>query len=98
MKSERRSKPQHWEEGGRVAQKLVSAVVPRRVLYRVEEAVVLLGLSRSQLYELIRSGRLQTVTEGRVRLIPAAAIDAYVSLLTIEAQAASGVSLRSVYV
>ena len=64
-----------------MAQKLVSAEVPRRVLYRVEEAVVLLGLSRSQLYELIRSGRLQTVTEGRVRLIPAAAIDAYVSLL-----------------
>jgi excisionase family DNA binding protein len=72
------------------AQKLVSAEVPRRVLYRVEEAVVLLGLSRSQLYELIRSGRLQTVTEGRVRLIPAAAIDAYVSLLTSEAQADTG--------
>jgi excisionase family DNA binding protein len=48
------------------------------------------GLSRSQLYELIRSGRLQTVTEGRVRLIPAAAIDAYVSLLTVEARAAGG--------
>ena len=44
-----------------MAQKLVSAEVPRRFLYRVEEAVVLLGLSRSQLYELIRSGRLQTV-------------------------------------
>jgi hypothetical protein len=43
-----------------VGQKLVRAEVPRRVLYRVEEAVVLLGLSRSQLYELIRSGRLQT--------------------------------------
>jgi excisionase family DNA binding protein len=50
-----------------------------------KSAVVLLGLSRSQLYELIRSGRLQTVAEGRVRLIPAAAIDAYVSLLTVEA-------------
>jgi excisionase family DNA binding protein len=49
-----------------MAQKLVCAEVPRRVLYRVEEAVVLLGLSRSQLYELIRSGRLQTVREGRV--------------------------------
>jgi hypothetical protein len=45
---------------------------------------------RSQLYELIRSGRLQTVTEGRVRLIPAAAIDAYVSLLTVEARTAGG--------
>jgi predicted DNA-binding transcriptional regulator AlpA len=57
MKSERRSKPQHLGGGGRVAQKLVSAVVPRRFLYRVEEAAVLLGLSRSQLYEVIRSGR-----------------------------------------
>jgi excisionase family DNA binding protein len=90
MKSEQRSKPHHLREGVGVAQKLASAEVPRRVLYRVEEAVVLLGLSRSQLYELIRSSRLQTVTEGRVRLIPAAAIDAYVALLTSEAQAASG--------
>ena len=73
-----------------MAQNLVSPEVPRRVLYRVEDAVLLLGLSRSQLYELIRSGRLQTVAEGRVRLIPAAAIDAYVSLLTREAQAETG--------
>ena len=71
------------KEGIGVAQKLVGSEVPRRVLYRVEEAVV-------QLYELIRSGRLRTVTEGRVRLIPAAAIDAYVSLLTVEARAAGG--------
>ena len=42
-----------------MAQKLVTPEVPRRVLYRVEEAVMLLGLSRSQLYELIRSGRLK---------------------------------------
>ncbi len=73
-----------------MAQNLVSTEVPRRVLYRVEDAVVLLGLSRSQLYELIRSGRLQTVTEGRIRLIPAAAIDAYVSLLTSEARTNTG--------
>jgi hypothetical protein len=45
-----------------VAQKLVGPEVPRRVLYRLEEAVVLLGLSRSQLYELIRSGRLQRLS------------------------------------
>jgi excisionase family DNA binding protein len=73
-----------------MAHKVVDAEVPRRVLYRVDEAVVLLGLSRSQLYELIRSGRLHTVTEGRVRLVPAAAIDAYVSLLTFEAETANG--------
>jgi excisionase family DNA binding protein len=73
-----------------MAQKLVSAEVSPRVLYRVEEAVVLVGLSRSQLDELIRSGRRQTVREGGVRLVPAAAIDAYVSLLTVEAKANSG--------
>jgi hypothetical protein len=37
-----------------------------------------------------RAGCRRTVTEGRVRLIPAAAIDAYVSLLTIEARAVGG--------
>ena len=42
------------KEGIGVAQKLVGSEVPLRALYRVEEAVVLLGLSRSQLYELIR--------------------------------------------
>jgi hypothetical protein len=57
MNSEQKSKPQHWEESMRVAQKFVSAVIPGCVLYRAEEAVVLLGLGRSQLYELIRSGR-----------------------------------------
>ena len=58
--------------------------VPRRALYRVDEAVILLNLSRSQLYELIRCGRLRTVTEGRTRLIPAEAITAYVELLITE--------------
>jgi hypothetical protein len=56
MKSDRRSKPQHWEEGRRMAQKLVSAIVPRRVLYRGKRAVVLLGLRRSQLYKFERPG------------------------------------------
>lgn len=59
--------------------------IPRRALYRVEEAVILLSLSRSQLYELIRSGRLRSVTEGRTRLIPAEAITEYVAMLTSEA-------------
>lgn len=58
---------------------------PTRALYRVSEAVVLLNLSRSQIYELIRAGRLRTVTEGRSRLIPASAIYEYVELLLGEA-------------
>ena len=58
---------------------------PHRALYRVADVVVLLNLSRSQIYELIRTGRLRTVTEGRSRLIPASAIDDYVQLLLKEA-------------
>ncbi|MFI6294942.1 helix-turn-helix domain-containing protein [Nonomuraea sp. NPDC050790] len=56
-----------------------------RRLYRVCEAMHLLSLSRSVIYELIRSGRLRSVTQGRTRLIPATAIDDYIALLEKEA-------------
>ena len=52
------------------------------------KAVMLLGLSRSQLDKLIRSGRLQTGLKDTLAEL-AAAIGAYVSLLTIEAKADS---------
>ena len=48
------------------------------VLYRVEEAAEALRLSRSVVYELIRSGRLRTVKEGRRRLVPVVALTEYV--------------------
>jgi excisionase family DNA binding protein len=51
------------------------------VLYRVEEAAEALRLSRSVIYELIRSGRLRTVKEGRRRLVPVAALGEYVDAL-----------------
>ncbi len=57
-------------------------------LYRVPEAMRLLSLSRTVIYELIRSGRLRSVTEGRARLIPASAIADYVALLESESRAA----------
>jgi excisionase family DNA binding protein len=40
------------------------------VLYGVEEAAAALRLSRSVLYELIRSGQLRTVKQGRRRPVP----------------------------
>jgi excisionase family DNA binding protein len=46
----------------------------------------ILSLRRSTIYELIRSGRLRSVREGRARLIPASAIAEYVALLKNEAQ------------
>lgn len=61
-------------------------VNPNKALYRVSEAMELLSLSRSVIYELIRSDRLRTVKEGRSRLVPASAIAEYVELLEREAQ------------
>ncbi len=59
-------------------------------LYRVPEAMQLLSMSRTVLYEQIRSGRLRSVTQGRTRLIPAEAIADYVALLVREAAADAG--------
>ena len=56
----------------------------RKALHRIPEAMQLLSLSRSVIYELIRSGRLRTVKEGRTRLVPESAITEYVSLLERE--------------
>ncbi|GAA4562208.1 helix-turn-helix domain-containing protein [Planotetraspora kaengkrachanensis] len=60
-----------------------------RRLYRVSDAMRLLSLSRTVIYEQIRSGRLRSVTQGRARLIPASAITEYISLLEQEARKAS---------
>jgi excisionase family DNA binding protein len=57
-------------------------------LYRVADAMVVLSLSRSVIYEQMRSGRLRSVAQGRTRLIPAKAIAEYVKLLESEARAA----------
>ncbi|RIV34521.1 helix-turn-helix domain-containing protein [Micromonospora radicis] len=59
---------------------------PTRALYRITDAMRLLSLSRTVIYEQIRAGRLRTVRQGRARLVPAAAITAYVDLLEQEAQ------------
>ena len=63
-----------------------------RELYRVAEVMALLSLSRSVLYEELRSGRLRSVHVGRTRLIPATAITEYVALLEREADALQDVS------
>jgi len=55
------------------------------MLYRISDAERLLNLSRRTIYELIRSGRLRTVAEGRSRRVPASAIREYIALLEKEA-------------
>lgn len=55
------------------------AVVP--VLYNVDEAAEALRLSRTVIYELIRSGRLRTIKQGSRRLVPVTALTEYVEAL-----------------
>ncbi|UNO40711.1 helix-turn-helix domain-containing protein [Streptomyces sp. MST-110588] len=55
------------------------------LLYRISDAMRVLSMSRTVIYDLIRTGRLRTVNEGRARRIPASAINEYIALLEREA-------------
>jgi excisionase family DNA binding protein len=55
------------------------------VLYRITDVIELLSLSRTVVYDLIRTGRLRSVKEGRARLVPASAVKDYLALLDSEA-------------
>jgi len=54
-------------------------------LYRIPDAMQLLSMSRSVIYEQLRAGRLRSVHQGRTRLIPDTAIRDYIALLVTEA-------------
>lgn len=58
-------------------------ITPR--VLRVEEAARALGIGRSLVYDLIRSGRLRSFKVGSRRLIPTNAIDEVITTLTEEA-------------
>ena len=55
------------------------------LLYRVSDVVEVLNLSRTVVFDLLRSGRLRSVKEGRSRLVPADAVREYLALLEREA-------------
>lgn len=59
-----------------------------KLLYRITEAMDVLSVSRSVIYEEIRAGRLRSVKRGRNRLISASAIADYIALLEHETRAA----------
>jgi excisionase family DNA binding protein len=54
----------------------IAAVVP--VVVRVPEACALLRVSKWTLYELIRTGQLETIKIGSRRVVPVAAIQGFV--------------------
>ncbi|MEU6263884.1 helix-turn-helix domain-containing protein [Saccharopolyspora shandongensis] len=66
-----------------------AAAIPNRLLYPVKEAMVLLSMSRSTIYEQLRTGRLRSVTQGASRLVPAIALNEYIELLEKEAKEAA---------
>jgi excisionase family DNA binding protein len=59
-------------------------MVSEKVLYRPEEAAERLSISRWAVFRAIADGSLESVTLGRSRRIPAAAIDQYVERLREE--------------
>ncbi|GAA1021485.1 excisionase [Acrocarpospora pleiomorpha] len=58
-------------------------------LYRVTDAMCLLRMSRTVIYDQIRTGRLRSVKQGRARLITANGIREYIALLEKEAEDAA---------
>jgi excisionase family DNA binding protein len=62
---------------------------PMLALYRVTDVMRMLKISRTVIYEQLRSGRLRSVHQGRTRLIPASAIRDYIALLEKEAEEAA---------
>jgi excisionase family DNA binding protein len=68
-----------------VASRVTTTPPSATQLYRIADAMVVLSLSRTVIFELLRSGRLRSVKQGRTRLIPASAIHEYIALLEKEA-------------
>lgn len=56
-----------------------------RLLLSVEEAGEVIGVGRSTMYELLRSGQVESVRIGRCRRVPYSALVAYVEHLRDEA-------------
>ncbi|KGM17826.1 hypothetical protein N867_08695 [Actinotalea fermentans ATCC 43279 = JCM 9966 = DSM 3133] len=50
-----------------------------RRVFSVVEAAAVLGISRSKLYEFIAAGEIHSIRIGRLRKIPVAAIDEFIT-------------------
>ncbi|MFI7217902.1 helix-turn-helix domain-containing protein [Micromonospora maritima] len=52
-----------------------------RIVLTIEEAARRLGIGRTTMYALVKSGQIRTVTIGRLRRVPAFCLDEYVQNL-----------------
>lgn len=55
--------------------------MPERVLLTVEEAAERLHVGRTMMWQLIRTGDVESITIGRLRRVPVSAVDAYAQAL-----------------
>ncbi|MDO3687351.1 helix-turn-helix domain-containing protein [Micromonospora sp. C28ISP2-4] len=55
-----------------------------RVVLTIEEAAQRLGIGRTTMYALIKTGQIRTVTIGRLRRVPTFCLDEYVQSLLAE--------------
>ena len=60
-----------------------------RVLLTVEAAAERLSISRTRMYELIKSGEVMSVRVGRLRRIPVDALEAFIARLLSAQQSAA---------
>lgn len=56
-----------------------------KVLLKPEEAALVLGIGRTQIFHLIRTGALRSVKIGASRRVPVTAVQEYLASLTGEA-------------
>lgn len=61
-----------------------------RELFKISEAMEILSMSRTVIYEQMRNGRLRYVKEGRATLITSTAIRNYIVLLETESEVRYG--------
>lgn len=64
-------------------------VPPSMRMFTVEDAMTLLSLGRSAIFDEMRTGRLRSVKRGRSRRIPGSAIADYIALLERETEVAA---------
>ena len=66
------------------------ATSPDRVLLTVEEAATQLRIGRTTAWGLVKSGALHSVQIGRLRRVPASAVDTYATRLAEHENASNG--------
>jgi excisionase family DNA binding protein len=57
-----------------------------RLVLTIEEAAERLGIGRTTMYALVKSGDIRTVTIGRLRRVPAQCLEEYVNRLLNDGQ------------